>query len=85
MLCYRALGNEAAERRETALYTRFKADESSQAITGSYRRLNREDNLERQPIHEHANRYAPPARAGGTTSCWPCSMTPAPASRSSST
>ena len=37
---------------------------SAQAITGPYRRLNSEMNLERQPIHEHANRYvaAPPAQ-----------------------
>jgi Tfp pilus assembly protein PilF len=61
MLCYRALGDAAAEKREENLYTRFKADESAQAITGAYRRLNAEDNLERQPIHEHVSRYAPPA------------------------
>jgi tetratricopeptide (TPR) repeat protein len=59
MLCYRALGDSERERREEALYTRFKADESAQAITGPYRRLNPEDNLERQPIHEHPNRYRP--------------------------
>ncbi|PYS95894.1 MAG: hypothetical protein DMF50_06895 [Acidobacteria bacterium] len=63
MLCHRALGDERAERREEALYTRFKADEAAQAITGSYRRLNPEANLERQPIHEHANRYSAPAAA----------------------
>ena len=62
MLCYRALRDDGAERREEALYTRFKADESAQAITGGYRRLNPEDNLERQPIHEHADRYAGGAR-----------------------
>lgn len=54
MLCYRALGDTEKEKREEALYTRFKADEASQATTGDYRRLNPEDNLERQPIHEHA-------------------------------
>jgi tetratricopeptide (TPR) repeat protein len=54
MLCYRALGDAGKEKREEALYTRFKADEASQATTGDYRRLNPEDNLERQPIHEHA-------------------------------
>jgi tetratricopeptide (TPR) repeat protein len=54
MLCYRALGDDQKEKREEALYTRFKADESAQATTGDYRRLNPEDNLERQPIHEHA-------------------------------
>jgi Tetratricopeptide repeat/Cytochrome c554 and c-prime len=64
MLCYRALGNEPLERREETLYTRFKADESAQSITGGYRRLNPEDNLERQPIHEHVSRYSSAARAG---------------------
>ena len=54
MLCYRALGDAEREKREETLYTRFKADESAQARTGDYRRLNPEDNLERQPIHEHA-------------------------------
>ena len=63
MLCHRALGDERAERREEALYTRFKADEAAQTITGSYRRRNPEANLERQPIHEHANRYSAPAAA----------------------
>jgi len=53
MLCHRALGNTAAERREETLYTRFKADESAQALTGPYRRLNPGDNIERQAIHEH--------------------------------
>ena len=35
------------------LYLHYKADESSQAITGAYRRSNPEDNNERQAIHEH--------------------------------
>jgi Flp pilus assembly protein TadD len=63
MLCYRALGEVDAEKREETLYTRFKADESAQALTGAYRRLNPEDNIERQPIHEHVNRWAPPVVA----------------------
>ncbi|MFQ5877983.1 MAG: tetratricopeptide repeat protein [Acidobacteriota bacterium] len=69
MLVHRALGERDAERRHEILYTRFKADEAAQAITGRYRRRHPEDNLERQPIHEHPNRYAPPApvaAAGGT-------------------
>jgi Flp pilus assembly protein TadD len=57
MLCYRALGDADAEKREETLYTRFKADEASQALTGAYRRLNPEDNIERQPIHEHVSRF----------------------------
>jgi tetratricopeptide (TPR) repeat protein len=69
MLCYRALGDAGAEKREEALYTRFKADESAQTITGDYRRLNPEDNLERQPIHEHgdARNALPRAVPGGAT------------------
>jgi len=63
MLCYRALGEADAERREETLYTRFKADESAQALTGAYRRLNPEDNIERQPIHEHVSRWRPSAVA----------------------
>jgi hypothetical protein len=35
------------------LYTRFKADEAAQAITGPYRLKAPEDNNERQPIHQH--------------------------------
>ncbi|MBI2188506.1 MAG: tetratricopeptide repeat protein [Acidobacteria bacterium] len=60
MLCYRGLGEAEPAAREQHLYLRFKADESAQAITGPYRRLNPEDNNERQPIHEHPS--APPVR-----------------------
>ncbi len=67
MLCHRALGNEERERAHETLYLRFKADESSQAITGPYRRLHPEDNLERQPIHEHRNRHAQEDRAARST------------------
>jgi len=63
MLCYRALDDADAAAEHEALYTRFKADEASQATTGAYRRLNPEDNLERQMIHEHPNRYRPPEHA----------------------
>ncbi|HEX7020890.1 MAG TPA: tetratricopeptide repeat protein, partial [Gemmatimonadaceae bacterium] len=55
MLCYQGLGDAAAVERERTLYTRFKADEASQAITGPYRQLHPEDNNERQQIHEHVN------------------------------
>jgi tetratricopeptide (TPR) repeat protein len=64
MLCYRALGDEDRERLHETLYVRFKVDESAQEITGPYRRRNPEDNLERQPIHEHLNRYSGSPRAG---------------------
>jgi tetratricopeptide (TPR) repeat protein len=53
MLCRRAMGDTEGEKREEALYTRFKADESAQAITGKPRLLRAEDNNERQAIHEH--------------------------------
>jgi tetratricopeptide (TPR) repeat protein len=53
MLCYQGLGNREAAARERSLYERFKADESSQAITGPFRQLNPDDNNERQQIHEH--------------------------------
>ena len=53
MLCYRGLGDEAAAQREEQLFRRFKADESSQAITERRRLQKPEDNNERQAIHEH--------------------------------
>jgi tetratricopeptide (TPR) repeat protein len=53
MLCYNGLGDEKMSEEHKARYLRFKADESSQAITGPYRQLNPEDNNERQNIHEH--------------------------------
>ncbi|MGA8620402.1 MAG: tetratricopeptide repeat protein [Candidatus Sulfotelmatobacter sp.] len=55
MLCYSGLGNEKLAKEHEARYMRFKADESSQAITGPYRRLHPEDNNERQAIHEHGS------------------------------
>ena len=53
MLCHQGLGDSAKADAERLLYERFKADESAQAITGDYRRLNPHDNNERQQIHEH--------------------------------
>ncbi len=53
MLCWRALGDQEKAAREAKLFRRFKADESSQAITAVRRRISPEDNNERQPIHEH--------------------------------
>ena len=55
MLCYNGLGNEKLAKEHEARYLRFKADESSQAITGPYRQLHPEDNNERQAIHEHVS------------------------------
>jgi tetratricopeptide (TPR) repeat protein len=52
MLAYQGLGDSDAAARERTLYERFKADESAQAITGTYRQLHPDDNNERQSVHE---------------------------------
>ena len=54
MLCYRGLGMNKENEREAALFRRFKAEESSQAITGKRRLISPEDNNERQMIHDHS-------------------------------
>lgn len=59
MLCYNGLGDAKIAVEYQARYLRFKADESSQTITGSYRQNHLEDNNERQAIHEHVS--APPS------------------------
>jgi tetratricopeptide (TPR) repeat protein len=53
MLAHQGAGHPEAAARERALYERFKADESAQAITGPFRRTSPEDNNERQAVHEH--------------------------------
>jgi Flp pilus assembly protein TadD len=53
MLCYRGLGDAAGAQREETLFRRFKADEASQSITETRRRVSPEDNNERQAIHDH--------------------------------
>ena len=55
MLCYNGLGDEAKAEAHKIRYLRFKADESSQAITGPYRQNHAEDNNERQSVHEHVS------------------------------
>jgi tetratricopeptide (TPR) repeat protein len=55
MLCYRGVGDEKQASEHQQRYLRFKADESSQTITGPYRQLHPEDNNERQAIHEHVS------------------------------
>jgi len=60
MLCYSGLGNDKLAKEHQARYLRFKADESSQAITGPYRQLHPEDNNERQAVHEHVSVTLPP-------------------------
>lgn len=65
MLCYNGLGNEKLAKEHQARYLRFKADESSQAITGPYRQAHPEDNNERQSVHEHIS--VPLKNHAGTT------------------
>jgi len=55
MLCYTGLGDEKMAGEFKERYLRFKADESSQALTGAYRQAHPEDNNERQAIHEHVS------------------------------
>jgi tetratricopeptide (TPR) repeat protein len=63
MLCYNGVGDQKMAREHQARYLRYKADEASQAITGPYRRLNPEDNNERQAVHEHVSLPLPDAQA----------------------
>jgi Flp pilus assembly protein TadD len=53
MLAYQGSGQPDLAARERALYERFKADESAQAITGPFRLRSPNDNRERQSIHVH--------------------------------
>jgi tetratricopeptide (TPR) repeat protein len=53
MLCLRGVGDAAGAGREQALFQRFKAEESAQAITAKPRLLSPENNNERQQIHDH--------------------------------
>ncbi|HYL68142.1 MAG TPA: tetratricopeptide repeat protein [Candidatus Limnocylindria bacterium] len=55
MLCYMGMGQPERAAEFQKRYLRFKADEASQTLTGPYRLTHPEDNLERQPIHEHAS------------------------------
>src|SRR5438128_1299022 len=64
MLCYNGLGDEKKAKEHEVRYLRFKADEASQTITGPYRRLNPEDNNERQAIHEHVSVPLPISATG---------------------
>ena len=59
MLCYRGLGDAAKAAQEEKLFLRFKAEESSQAITAVRRRISPEDNNERQQIHDHESAALP--------------------------
>jgi len=63
MLSYTGLGDKTDAAAFEKRYLRFKADESSQVLTGPYREKHPEDNLERQPIHEHESVPLPVANA----------------------
>jgi tetratricopeptide (TPR) repeat protein len=67
MLCYTGLGDEDRANNHKERYLRFKADESAQALTGSYRQGHPEDNNERQPIHEHGSTALGPQLASNST------------------
>ena len=64
MLCYNGIGDQKLAHEHQVRYLRFKADEAAQAITGDYRRLNPEDNNERQAVHEHVSVRLPLRSAG---------------------
>ena len=53
MLCARGMRDATIAEREEKLFRRFKAEESSQAITARRRAISPEDNNERQSIHDH--------------------------------
>jgi tetratricopeptide (TPR) repeat protein len=55
MLTYTGLGQPQQATEFQTRYLRFKADESSQTLTGPYLRTHEIDNNERQPIHEHVS------------------------------
>jgi Flp pilus assembly protein TadD len=55
MLCNTGLGRPEVASEFQKRYLRFKADESAQTLTGPYLRAHLEDNVERQPIHEHVS------------------------------
>ncbi|MBM3263862.1 MAG: tetratricopeptide repeat protein [candidate division Zixibacteria bacterium] len=64
MLCYRGLGDQEKAAREETLFKRFKAEESSQAITARRRMVSPEDNNERQMIHYHESVALEPTPKG---------------------
>jgi tetratricopeptide (TPR) repeat protein len=53
MLTHRALGHEDLAAEHEARYRRFKADETSRAISRAYRLRHPADNNEALAIHEH--------------------------------
>ena len=77
MLCYTGLNQTDRAAEFQKRYLRFKADEAAQTLTGPYRRNHPDDNLERQPIHEHTSQALAPPRAASKQSA--SSHIPAPA------
>jgi Flp pilus assembly protein TadD len=67
MLCYTGMGQPDRAAEFQKRYLRFKADESSQTLTGPYLRQHPDDNTERQPIHEHVSDLASTSTAVGTS------------------
>ncbi len=59
MLSHQGLRDPERAAAHRALYTRFKADESAQFLTGEYRRAHPHDNNQRLPIHEHRSFFVP--------------------------
>jgi tetratricopeptide (TPR) repeat protein len=64
MLCNTGLGRPDVASEFQKRYLRFKADESAQTLTGPYLRAHLEDNVERQPIHEHVSAAAAKQKSG---------------------
>ena len=64
MLCYRGKGDADRARSHETLYSRFKADESSQELTGPRRLAHPEENNERLLIHEHGSTWPASAASG---------------------
>ena len=66
MLCYTGLNQPNRSAEFEKRYMRFKANESAQSLTGPYLRAHPDDNLERQPIHEHVSASIPADSAPST-------------------
>jgi tetratricopeptide (TPR) repeat protein len=84
MLCYTGLNQPDPAAEFQKRYLRFKADEAAQTLTGPYRRDHPDDNLERQPIHEHVSEPLAPQKAAPkkyATSPTSRAHTPAPATQ----
>ncbi|MHB1959530.1 MAG: hypothetical protein ACYCO5_10935, partial [Acidobacteriaceae bacterium] len=66
MLCATGMDKPDLAHQYEVRYLRFKADESSQALTGPYLEKHPDDNRERQPIHEHVSVALPIANSADT-------------------